>query len=70
MRVALQTTPLIDYIPQPAAKPIFLSLVFSRVCGDAAAATTLYVTTVYFTEIDFLAQTAAAAVFDLFSMRC
>jgi len=41
MRVALQTTPLIDYIPQRAAKPIFLSLVFSRVCGDAAAATTL-----------------------------
>jgi len=27
MRAALETTPLIDYIPQRAAKPIFLSLV-------------------------------------------
>jgi len=64
MRAALQTTPLIDYIPQRAAKPIFLSLVELVVTPPPQP------TTVYFTEIDFLAQTAAAAVFDLFSMRC
>jgi len=68
MCVALQTTPPYRLYSSTRRQANFS--LFSRVCGDAAAATTLYVTTEYFTEIDFLAQTAAAAVFDLFSMRC